>query len=139
MPVVSVTRFRTRSWRFVPSFLFHAQRAIAQMRRSDGYIAGAVRRDRDLAFWTMTVWRDEQAMMRYVLSGAHRTAMPRLANWGAEASTVRWTMAGDDVPDWATADERMKANGRALALRHAEPLHEGVAYVSSPATFTTRL
>ena len=71
MPIVSVTCFRTRARRFLPLFMFHAHRSLVQVRRADGYPAGAVRCDRDLAYWTLTVWRDEQAMLGYVASGAH--------------------------------------------------------------------
>ncbi len=62
MTLVSVTRFRLRSVRFVPFFILHANRTIAQIRKADSFVAGAVQRDTDLAFWTVTVWRDERAM-----------------------------------------------------------------------------
>ena len=35
-------------------------------------------------------WRDEVAPLAYVTGGAHRTAMPKMSEWGDEASTVRW-------------------------------------------------
>ncbi|MEG8012968.1 hypothetical protein [Sphingomonas sp. 22R3R2A-7] len=78
MTVVSVTRFRLRKLRYVPLFLFHAGRTMSQARRAEGYVAGAVGRDADFAFWTMTVWQSENAMIDYVASGAHRKAMPHL-------------------------------------------------------------
>ena len=42
--IVSVTRFRPRSLVVLPVFVFHAQRAVAQLQTASGYIAGAVRR-----------------------------------------------------------------------------------------------
>ena len=42
MSIVSVTRFRTRARRFLPLFMFHAQRSLVQVRRAAGYFAGAV-------------------------------------------------------------------------------------------------
>ena len=119
LTVVSVTRFRARSLWLVPLFLFHAQGAIAQTRRSDGYVAGSLRRYRDGSFWTMTVWRDEAALRSYVTSGAHLKAMPRLADWGREASTARWDQAGGDLPNWTEAERRMRETGRVLRLPHA--------------------
>jgi hypothetical protein len=56
--LVSVTRFRLRSIRFAPFFILHANRTIAQIRKADGFLAGAVKRGAALAFWTLTVWRD---------------------------------------------------------------------------------
>ncbi len=116
--VVSVTRFRARSPWLVPLFLVRAQGAIAQMRRSDGYRAGSLRRYRDGSFWTMTVWRDEAALRSYVTSGAHLKAMPRLAAWGREASTARWNQSGEGLPGWTEAERRMRDTGRVLPLPH---------------------
>ena len=119
--LVSVTRFRLRSLRFLPFFVLHANRAIAQIRKSDGFLAGAVQRDADLAFWTMTVWRDETAMRAYGASGAHRKAAPRLSEWADEASVGRWSQVGDNLPEWPEAVRRLREEGRPLVLRHAAP------------------
>lgn len=129
--VVSVTRFRVRSLRFVLFFLIHAQRCLAQIRRSDGYIAGALRHDRDRAYWTTSVWRDEAALLAYVTGGAHRTAMPRLSEWGDEASTVRWVRDSADLPSWPEAIERMRREGHPLPLRHPGPAHRDVGFATS--------
>lgn len=121
MSLVSVTRFRLRAIRFLPFFALHANRTIAQIRKADGFLAGAVQRDAALAFWTMTVWRDEHAMRAYGASGAHRKAMPHLVEWGDEASVVHWHQPGRDLPDWPEAARRLRAEGRVLALRHPAP------------------
>ncbi len=134
MPVVSVTRFRARSLRFLPFFAYHAQRSIAQVRRAEGFIAGGVRRDSDLALWTMTTWRDEQAMHAYVVSGAHRKAMARLPDWGEEASTVRWTQDDPGLPDWTEAERRMRRDGRALPLRRPGPDHARLGFPEARAS-----
>jgi hypothetical protein len=89
MPLVSVTRFRSRSIRFLPLFALHASRTIVQLRKADGYLTGGAKRDRDFAFWTMSVWRDESAMRVFLASGAHGKAMPHLRDWGVEASEPR--------------------------------------------------
>lgn len=131
MSIVSVTRFRLRGLRYLPFFMIHAQRSLVQIRRADGYLAGAIRCDRNLAYWTSTVWRDEGALLAYVTSGAHRTAMPKLADWGDEASTVRWDQDGFDLPDWSVAIERMRQEGRPLPLRHPAPAHATVSFAQS--------
>ena len=121
--LVSVTRFRLRSIRFVPFFILHTNRTIAQIRKSDGFIAGAVQRDADLAFWTVSVWRDERAMRAYGASGAHRKAMPHLADWADEASLVHWIQHSSDLPGWPEAVRRLREEGRPLPLRHPGPNH----------------
>jgi quinol monooxygenase YgiN len=138
-PLVSVTRFRARLMLFLPLFMVHAQRCIGQLHWADGFIAGAVRRDSDIALWTMTVWRDEQAVKAYVNTGAHRAAMPRLADWGAEASTVRWLAATPELPDWDEATSRMRAQGNKLPLRHPGPNHGNLSYPEAQMSFATRL
>lgn len=123
MPLVGVTRFRLRSIRFLPFFMLHANRTIAQIRKADGFIAGAVQRDNDLAFWTVTVWRDERAMRAYGASGAHRKAMPHLADWADEASLVQWMQPSSDLPGWPEAVRRLREEGHPLPLRHPAPNH----------------
>jgi hypothetical protein len=126
--LVSVTRFRLRSIRFLPVFVLHTNRAIAQIRKSDGFIAGAVRRDAGLAFWTLTVWRDEQAMRAYGASFAHREARPHLAEWADEASVGHWEQQGSELPAWSKAVRGLREHGRPVPLRHPAPTHTAHAF-----------
>jgi hypothetical protein len=131
MSVVSVTRFRLRGRRYLPFFMIHAQRCLMQIRRADGYLAGSIRHDQDLAYWTATVWRDEGALLAYVTSGAHHASMSKLTDWGDEASSVRWDQAGPDLPNWSAAIERMRKEGRPLPLRHPASSHANVSFAES--------
>jgi len=128
MPIVSVTRLRLRSVRFLPLFYIHAHRIIAQIRKAEGQLAGAVKREGDLAYWTVTIWRDEIAMQAFAASGAHRSAMPHLQDWCSEAGMVRWVQQGADLPDWAEAARRLREEGRASNLRYPGPDHAGLTY-----------
>lgn len=78
MPLVSVTRFRARTWWSAAKFAFYAWRSIAQIRNASGCIALALLKDRNRVFWTMTLWEDEHSMKAYITSGSHRNVMPRL-------------------------------------------------------------
>ena len=139
MPLVTVTRMRLRSIRFVPLFLIHAQRAIAQIRKADGHLVGTVKRDGGLAYWTMSVWRDESAMLAYVASGAHRSAMKHLGDWCSEAGMVRWLANDATLPDWTQAARRLAAQGRASRLKHPGPDHAGHAFAPPASLSQMRL
>jgi heme-degrading monooxygenase HmoA len=139
MPLVSVTRFRPRSLLSMPEFTFHAARSMAQVRKAEGWLAGAVKRDGDQAFWTLTVWRDEAAMLAYVISGPHGVALPRLREIAVEASMVRWVAETDALPDWSEGVRRMRHEGRASRLKRPGPNHEGLSYPDSAESFGSRL
>lgn len=139
MSLASVTRFRLRAIRFLPFFVLHANRTIAQIRKSDGFLAGTVQREAGLVFWTLTVWRDAHAMRAYGASGAHRKAMPHLAEWGDEASVAHWQQPGTGLPDWPDVVRRLRTEGRPLALRHPGPRHSDQSFYDPQMTGGMRL
>ncbi len=137
--LVSVTRFRLRSVGFMPFFMLHANRTIAQIRKADGFVTGAIQRDADQAFWTMTVWRDELAMRAFGASGAHRRAMPHLAEWADEASVTRWMQSGRDLPDWSEAVRRLRDDGKSSSLRHPRASRSEGGFADPQMTYGMRL
>ena len=139
MPLISVTRFRSRSVLFLPLFALHANKSMGQARKADGLLSGAVQRQTDGSFWTMSVWRDERAMHAYVASGAHRSAMPHLRDWAVEASVVRWVADSSALPTWDEAASRMRGEGRSSKLRHPGPDHAARAYPEADAAGGMRL
>jgi heme-degrading monooxygenase HmoA len=120
MPFVSITRLRVRSWRYLPAFLVQSARAALQAKRAAGNLAVSVLRDANLAFWTRTVWSEEAAMRSFMLSGAHRHAMPRLLEWCDEAAVVHWNQ--DELPSWPASHRRLpsKVNHPSDAQRRFE-------------------
>ena len=115
-------------------FAFHAQCSISQVRKASGCISLALLRDKNRAFWTMTMWADERSMRAYMTSGSHRKAMPGLADWADEASVVHWFQDPPERPDWTEAARRMRAEGRPAKLRHPDPHHTDLSF---PAPWTT--
>ena len=128
MALVSITRLRLRAWRFLPGFAWLARGSIAQTRQARGFVTGALLRDRDLTFWTLTVWERQEDMRRFMSSGAHLKAMPRLLDWCDEASVVHWTQPDAAAPDWREADRRMRAEGRPSKVRRPTAAHAGLEY-----------
>jgi len=99
MPFVSVTRLRLRSVRFLPAFIFYTLRSQSQAKRADGVLSVKVGNAAQLAFWTLTVWRDE-------------------------ASVTHWNQDSADAPSWAVAHQRMVAEGRLSKVRYPSSTHE---------------
>lgn len=123
MPLASITRLRVRSIRYLPEFLLRALASVRQARGSSGCLSADVRREVKLIFWTRTLWRDEQSMRSFMMSGAHRSVMPKILNWCDEASVTHWQQEGDDPPDWPTAETKMRSEGRTSRVASPSPAH----------------
>jgi hypothetical protein len=120
MATVSVTRLRLRSAWLLPAFLWHAVPSNAQSRKADGNLGVALRRV-GLNFWTLTMWRDVEAMRAFMLSGAHRKAMPHLVKWCDEAAITRFEWNENALPSWDEAARRLAANGKLSPVKHPSP------------------
>lgn len=124
MPVVSITRLRVRSWRYLLPFLYFALRSSRQAKNANGNLDVSLLRDAHLAFWTRTVWTTEDSMKSFMLSGAHRQVMPHLLEWCDEAALVHWTQPTGQPPDWNEAYRRIQQDGRRSKVHHPSPGHE---------------
>ncbi len=118
MPLVSVTRLRVRAIRFVLPFAWQSWRSFWQARRAPGNIGVRLRKAEGLAFWTLSVWRDEEAMSDYRIAPPHRQAMPRLLEWCDEAAVVHWSQESGDLPDWEIAEQRLAESGHLSKVHH---------------------
>lgn len=112
MPLVSVTRLRLRSLRFLPIFIWHAQRSQRQAKGADGNNGVFTRKTRGLTFWTLSLWCDEQAMAAYRAASPHREAMSQLAHWCDEAAIAHWNQENETLPTWDAAAARLTSSGR---------------------------
>jgi hypothetical protein len=122
MAVISVTRLRLRSVRFLPQFLWANFVVTRQIAKTSGFLRGRLFVDAELTFWTTTAWNDAGSLRSFRDSGAHKRAMPRLAKWCSEATTVHWDQLDDHLPDWKQAYDRLVREGR-------------VIYVNNPSEF----
>ncbi len=124
MVVVSITRLRVRSWRYLLPFILFALRSAWQARTAEGNLAVSLLKDSNKAFWTCTVWRTEEAMKTFMLSGPHRQAMPRLLDWCDEAALVHWAQENDQKPGWYEAHRRLRQQGRRSKVRYPSSAQE---------------
>ncbi len=90
MAFVSITRLRLRSVLYFLSFFIHATRSGNQINKATGFLQGKTLLDRKLTFWTMSLWTDNIAMIKYRNTDAHKKAMPKLQHWCDEASILHW-------------------------------------------------
>ena len=97
--------------------------SLLQAKRAGGHIRSTTLRDADRVFWTLSAWKDEASMRSYMLSGAHRRAMPKLLEWCDEAAVAHWTQDTDDLPDWREAHHRIATLGRPSKVHHPNPRH----------------
>lgn len=124
MAIVSITRLRVRSWKYLAPFLFYALRSSHQAKRSAGNLAVSLLRDENLTFWTRTLWTTESAMKDFMLAGVHRQVMRKLLEWCDEAALVRWEQESDQQPAWEEAHRKLQAQGRRSKVNHPSPAHE---------------
>jgi Domain of unknown function (DUF3291) len=121
MALISITRLRIRSWRYLPAFVIQSLRVTRQAASADGHLATALLRDRGNAFWTATSWSSEAAMKAFMHSGVHGPVMKKLLNWCDEAAVVRWTQDEAALPDWPEAHRRLQQEGRRSKVDHPTP------------------
>src|SRR5579863_890860 len=121
MPLVSITRLRIRSWRYVLPFLVSAFRTSRQAKNAPGNLAVSLLPDSHNTYWTRTVWTTESAMRAFMLAGHHKKVMGRLSEWCDEAAMVHWQQEGDQEPDWHDAHRRLQVAGRRSKVNHPSP------------------
>jgi hypothetical protein len=134
--LVSVTRLRVRSWRFMPRFFIGALRAARQAGRAEGNVATSLLREARNTFWTRTAWESEQAMKAFMMAGVHRRLMRSLLEWCDEAAVVHWEQEEAALPSWEDAHARMQRDGRRSKVNHPSKAH--TAYeIAAPVVRTT--
>jgi Domain of unknown function (DUF3291) len=135
MPVISVTRLRVRSWRFIPGFVFTTFRVGRQARQAEGNLAVKIFRDARNAFWTCTSWDSEASMRAFMLAEPHGPAMRKLLEWCDEAALAHWTQEDEELPSWADAHRIMLRRGRPSKVNHPSDAQKGYR-IDAPGTST---
>ncbi|MEP7264803.1 MAG: hypothetical protein ABI772_09900 [Bacteroidota bacterium] len=123
MPLLSITRLRIRSIWLLPKFMWYAAKASKQAVAADGIIAEKTFKDRGLVFWTCSIWEDEQKMLNYMRSGAHKKAMPYLQHWCNEARTGRTIINTKEFPSSKEMAHILMQHGKASKLLQPNENH----------------
>jgi quinol monooxygenase YgiN len=98
-----VKRFRT-----LPEILLYTWRIGAQLRRSSGLIGySLLARPLQKKFWTLSVWEDNAALMKFVNQSPHSDVMTALKGKMEETRFVQWKLLGSEYPPgWRDALKR---------------------------------
>jgi hypothetical protein len=121
--LISVTRLRLRHWRFLPAFSLYTFRSARQTLKTDGFMAGQLANGPKLSYWTVTLWRDAEAMRQFRNSGAHLAAMPKLVDWCDEGAVAHTETDVRKLPTLEEAYRLLKEKGRVSPVRHPSPAH----------------
>jgi heme-degrading monooxygenase HmoA len=115
MLLVSITRLRVRSFRYLPVFLLGSLRSAREAKNASGNLAVSVLSDANLTFWTRTLWTDERSMRAFMFAPAHRRVMPKLLQWCDEAAVTHWLQ---ETPSWQEVHRRLQQEGRTSKVDH---------------------
>jgi hypothetical protein len=118
MPLVSITRLRVRSLRYLPVFVLGSLRSARAAKHAPGNLAVTLLSDANLAFWTRTIWTDEQSMREFLFAPAHRSVMPKLLQWCDEAAVAHWLQDTSEPPSWREVHRRLQQEGRTSRVAH---------------------
>ena len=118
MPLVSITRLRVRSLRYLPAFLLGSLRSAREAKNASGNLAVSVLSDVTLAFWTRTLWIDERSRRAFMFAPAHRRVMPKLLEWCDEAAVAHWLQDSLEPPSWPEVHRRLHQEGRTSKVDH---------------------
>lgn len=78
----------------------------------------------------MTAWDSEASMRAYMMSGAHKAAMPKLMHWCDQASVAHWLQETDVLLSWMEADRRMREQGRVSKVLHPASGHADLRFAT---------
>lgn len=131
MTLVSITRLRLRSIRYLFPFVLRAQASNRQATKTPGCRGVLTRKTRGLTFWTLSLWDDEKSMRAFLRGSPHREAMPKLAQWCDEASVGHWPQEAAHFPAWDAATRLMQEHGHLSRVLNPSKAHrEGVMNVT---------
>jgi quinol monooxygenase YgiN len=95
-------------WRVLPFFFYTAQ-VVRQLGTADGLVGySLLARPLSKRFWTLSAWKNEDALRAFVQHPPHVRIMTALTPHMDETKFVRWGVKGSDLPlHWDDALRRL--------------------------------
>ena len=107
--VLMASLFRLDAIRRVPGFLRASMAIRQQVLRADGAIGVSLNSALPRTFFTLSAWRDRNALDAFVRSEPHVSSMRRYHPAMADARFVFWTTTAEDLPpSWPEAQRRLR-------------------------------
>lgn len=84
-------------WKVLP-FLVYTARITKQLERAEGLLGYSLLAHFSKRFWTLSAWRNEEALQNFVHKAPHLQIMSALAYHMAGTKFVRWPVKGSELP-----------------------------------------
>lgn len=124
MYFISATRLKLRSYRFLIPFLWQNFKINRQIQKTTGFIQGKLLVDKQLTFWTLTIWQNRESTLSFRNSGAHLRAMPKLFRWCDEAVYAHWEEENLKVINWAEVHQQLNEIGKLSKVKYPSEAHQ---------------
>ena len=118
MYFVSATRLRVKSFWHLLKFFSANEASLKELIKTNGFLGGKELVDKNLTFWTLTVWKSDADMKTFRNSVPHRKAMQNLPDWCDEASYIHWTQDTPTLPDWKSVYNTMIKDGKTTKVKN---------------------
>ena len=98
-----------------PRFFRYVMAIRSQLAGAEGLVGYSLRAEPlGHRYWTLSVWRDEDALTRFMGSAPHVEIMRKLGPEMGETKFIRWTVSGANAAvAWPEALERLEADAHA--------------------------
>ncbi|MFD9004701.1 DUF3291 domain-containing protein [Streptomyces sp. NPDC059582] len=109
LPLVMASRLELRSLWSVPSFFLLSLIVFQQVRRSPGVIGASLQAEPlKRTFWTLSAWRDQDALNAFNRTDPHAKSVRRLRPGMKGSVFVFWNTERDQLPiSWDEAKRRL--------------------------------
>jgi hypothetical protein len=98
-----------------PRFFRYVMAVRSQLAGAEGLVGYSLRAEPlGHRYWTLSVWRDEDALTRFMGSAPHVEIMRKLGPEMGDTKFLRWTVSSTNaVVSWPEALERLEADANA--------------------------
>ncbi|MGH7987068.1 MAG: DUF3291 domain-containing protein [Candidatus Binataceae bacterium] len=97
--LVSLTYLPLRQGRSLPRFIVQTIAVTRQLKIAKGLLGySLLARPLSKRFWTLSAWRDEDALNRFAVARPHLNTMRTMRPYMLETKFIRWNIKGREIP-----------------------------------------